>query len=73
MKVSVFQNRDWVELTKKEDIEGAIHKENEAKFSQTNNTSAMVEPLVSELGFLGIIEAGKAILTDTYKPPLSID
>ena len=73
IKVSVFENGDQVELTKKEDIEGAIHKENKAKFSQINNSPTIVEPLVSELGFLGNTEAGKAILAGTYKPPPSID
>ena len=46
-------NQEWVELTSKIEIEDAMYKENKRKFTQTNSTPAIIEPLISKLGFLG--------------------
>ena len=53
MKVLVFENKQWIELTCKESIENVIHQSNIRKFTQTNNSPAMMPPLVDDLGFLG--------------------
>ena len=54
-------------------MEQACIKENIERFSQSNNTPPMTEPLVSELGFLGNMEEAQSILNDTYQPPEDID
>ena len=46
MKVTAQKEKQQVELTKKEEIEDAIHLENYAKFTQINSTPAMSTPLV---------------------------
>ena len=51
IKVSVQEGEDLVELTDKALIENATHAENAKKFSQTESTPAMSDPLVEELGF----------------------
>ena len=53
LKVLVQQDNEWVELTKKLAIEDIIYMENIKKFTQTNSTPAIVELLVSDLGYLG--------------------
>ena len=58
-----------LEYTRKEDIEHACLEENRKKFSQTNNTPAMIGQLADELGYDGTSEACKQILNGTYTTP----
>ena len=61
------------EYTEKDDIEEACHRENHAKFSQTNNTPPMMGTLAEELGFDGTSEACRDILCGNYIPPPGTD
>ena len=45
--------QELTELTSKIEVEDAIYSKNKRKFSQTNSTPAIMESLVSKLGFLG--------------------
>jgi hypothetical protein len=64
---------NWVELTKKEDIERALCAENALRFNQAKDTPLLQEPLFSEVGPLGIGPASQAILDGTYDPPPGTD
>ena len=46
IKVKAKRDRNWEELTNKNNIEDTIHKSNHIKFSQTNSTPTMSSPLV---------------------------
>jgi hypothetical protein len=60
---------NWVELTKKEDIEWALCAENIRRFNQAKDTPLLQETLFSEVGPLGFGPASQAILDGTYVPP----
>ena len=63
MKASVTQeDGSSIEYTDKEDIEQACLDENFNKFSQTNNTPVMQQPLVDEIGYGETTQATKEIL-----------
>jgi hypothetical protein len=64
---------NWVELTKKEDIERAMCAENARRFDQAKDTPLLQEPLFSEVGPLGFGPASQAILDGTYDPPPGTD
>jgi hypothetical protein len=64
---------NWVELTKKEDIERALCAENACRVNQAKDTPLLQEPLFSEVGPLGFGPASQAILEGTYVPPLGTD
>ena len=69
LKVLEKRNREIVELTKKEDIKIACHKENRRKFTQTNNTLAISGRLAQELEYLETSLACNRILNRIYLPP----
>jgi len=55
----------------KENIKGACLEEVQTQFTQSNNTSFLTEPLLSELGLLGTRwEQFNKIMRGSYKPPL---
>jgi hypothetical protein len=60
-------------ITKNEDIEDACIEENIARFSQSEDTPFMQEPLLSALGYLADTPAAESILQGTYKPPTELD
>ena len=66
LKVSVLENGEQVELVEKSEIKNAVYKENELKFMQTNLIPVIIEPLISDLGFLGNTECCEEILAGTY-------
>jgi hypothetical protein len=62
-----------VDLTKKEDIELAIMKCNEAKFRQSVHTPFFQFPLAAEFGFKGLTSAAQAALAGAYESNHPID
>jgi hypothetical protein len=60
-------------VTKKEDIEAACITENIARFTQSEDTPPMTEPLISELGYLADTDAAEAVLAGTFVPPPETD
>jgi hypothetical protein len=54
-------------------MEQACFTENDHRFSQSESTPPMVEPLISDLGYLGDTTAAEEILAGTYKIPSGID
>jgi hypothetical protein len=60
-------------VTKKEEIEEACIAENIARFSQSEATPFMQEPLLSELGYLADTPTAEAILQGIYEPPTELD
>lgn len=60
-------------VTDKEGIEDACIQENISRFTQSENTPPMQEPLLSSLGFLANMQDSYDILQGTYNPPPSID
>jgi hypothetical protein len=54
-------------------MEQACFTENDQRFSQSESTPPMVEPLISDLGYLGDTTAAEEILAGTYKIPSGID
>ena len=69
----VTQDGSIKEFTTKEDIESACHAKNKKKFSQTNNTPVMTEPLAEKLGYDGLLSVCQQILDGTYTPPPGTD
>jgi hypothetical protein len=62
-----------VECNKKAPIEEACFKENDWRFGQSEGTPPTIEPLLSDLGYLGTTEAVEDILNGTYEIPECID
>jgi hypothetical protein len=60
-------------VTSKEGIEIACIHENDSRFSQSENTPPMTEPLLSELGLFADTEQAQQILDGTYECPLGTD
>ena len=56
------EGNEQIELMEKTVIENAIYEENKINFSQTNSTPAIVEPLHSDLSFLGDSTSYNSIL-----------
>ncbi len=61
------------ECTDKVSMEEACIAENTARFSQTEATPPMTEPLLSDLGYLADTEAAQRILDGTYEIPADLD
>lgn len=61
------------EITTKRGIEKAGMNENKEKYSQTNNTPCMKEPLKSMLAYNGNTEAGREILDGNFKVPEEVE
>jgi hypothetical protein len=60
-------------VTSKEDIEDACIEENISRFSQSNNTPLMQEPLLSLIGYLANTQAAEDILQGTFETPPETD
>ena len=60
---------NWNELDTRLDIERAALKEIQRGSTQTKGTTLTEEPMLNELGHLGIGPAADAILDGTYVPP----
>ena len=54
-------------------MEDACISENTMRFSQAESTPPMVEPLVSDLGYLADTDAAEIILNGTYEIPADLD
>ena len=50
-------------------MKAACIRENESRFSQTEDTPAMMSPLLEELGYLADTEAAEEILAGTFEVP----
>ena len=61
-----------IELSSQHDIEQALIKENQEKYSQTNATISMKEPLLSLLGPVGDSDFAQQILNGTAQFPVSV-
>ena len=62
-----------IKYTTKEEIERACHEENSKKFSQTNNTPAMIGPLTEDIGYDGTSNVCQQILNGVYISPQGTD
>ena len=60
-------------ITDKDEMEDACIEENESRFSQCEDTPPMIEPLVSDLGYLADTPEAEAILNGTYQAPTGTD
>ena len=60
-------------VTDKSDIEDACMQENDARFSQSEDTPPMTLPLLQDLGYLADTPEARAILEGTYNPPPETD
>jgi hypothetical protein len=56
-------------VTEKQEMEEACIEENIARFSQSQDTPPMMEPLVDQLGYLADTTEAEEILQGTYQPP----
>jgi hypothetical protein len=56
------------DLTEKEEIEGAIMANNQAKYQQSFHTLLTVSPLREEFGVKGLTTAAQAVLGGVYEP-----
>lgn len=66
--VTKNDDRQWVEVHQKTDIERACQEEYQARFRQANDTPFMKSPLVEDFGYLSIGENAQDILNGTYSP-----
>jgi hypothetical protein len=71
--IEVFRNNQWIELTEQIEIEAALLQELDNRFNQACNTPFAVEPLLSDVGALGLGPASLKILDGTYVAPTHID
>jgi hypothetical protein len=60
-------------MTTKDEIEIACIHENDSRFSQSENTPPMTDPLLSDLGLLAETEQVQEILQGIYVPPPDTD
>jgi hypothetical protein len=60
-------------LTDQHEMEEACITKNLSRFLQSEGTPPMVEPLLSDLGYLADTPKAQAILNGTYNPPPSVD
>jgi hypothetical protein len=68
-KVFVTDHDGQRMIHKKEEIEEACIEENISRFSQSEDTPFMQEPLVSALGYLADTQSAEAILRGDFKAP----
>jgi len=73
LKVSIWQNGEWLELIKKEDIERAYLEENKEKFQQIQDIPPMKRYLIQDLGFTGDSDKCRVILDGLYELPKDTD
>ena len=72
-KLYYTDNNVRTECTTKATMEKACISENTGRFSQTNDTPPMNEPLITDLGYLAETDAKYHILNGTYAPPIGTD
>ena len=72
-KVFVTENGIRRMATDKEDIEEVCMNENEARFSQSEDTPPMQPPLIQILGLMAENVAAEQILNGTWIPPDGVD
>jgi hypothetical protein len=61
------------DLTKKQDIEQAILRENATKFQQSFNSPFYTAPLAADFGFKALTPAANQVLMGVYTPPTNMD
>jgi hypothetical protein len=66
-------NGEWREVTEREPMETELLRELEVQFNQAANTPFQTEPLLSDLGPLGISDTSQQILKGTYMPGNKVD
>ena len=57
------------EITTKSEIELACINENQSKYRQTENTPCMNDPILHDLGYLGLTNAASSIINGNYTCP----
>ena len=62
-----------VECNTQHAMENACFQENETRFSQSETTPPMQEPMVSELGYLADTPEAEQVLQGCYLPPEGTD
>ena len=67
------ENGTRVECNTQHAMENACFEENESRFSQSEATPPMTEPMASELGYLAETPAADQILRGCYEPPKGTD
>ncbi len=72
-KVFITTDRIHKECSDKTSMEDACITENSSRFSQAESTPLMIEPLVSDIGYLADTDAAESILEGTYKIPDDLD
>ena len=72
-KLYYTQDGVRVECTEKISMENACISENTSRFSQASATPPMIEPLISDLGYLADTDAAERILAGTYDIPADLD
>jgi hypothetical protein len=75
LSVIEIEDRDgnWTEVTDQKTIEHELLKELKSRFNQASHTPFQTEPLLSDVGPLGISEKSKHILQGMYIPIDQID
>jgi hypothetical protein len=63
----------WKERTSQVEIEAGCRWENQRRFSQTNRTPPMIQPLHTQLGFLGITSDAKYVLEGNFQARAGVD
>jgi hypothetical protein len=63
----------WKECTSQVEIEAGCRWENQRRFSQTNRTPPMIQPLRTQLGFLGITSDAKDVLEGNFQARAGVD
>jgi hypothetical protein len=71
--IEVPDQGDWKEISDQETMEKELLKELESRFNQAATTPFQSEPLLSDIGPLGISEKSRQILNGTYELRNDID
>ena len=61
------------DVSDKRQMEAVIMEENKKKFSQTNNSPFMTDPLLHDFGYLGATTSTAEVLAGTYTPSPQTD
>jgi hypothetical protein len=72
-RVSFISNDDVIEGHTQDEVECPTLDKCYNRFQLTKGTPPMMEPLCSELGYLGTTDAAHQILASTFIPPLGVD
>jgi hypothetical protein len=63
----------WIEINDQQTIENELLKELACRFNQASHTPFQMDPLLSDIGTLGITKASQQILKGNYQPTAQTD